>query len=293
MDSEVQRTLHHALQCSSHQSYGLAQEKRATTTRSQLHLWGQRRSRGWSTPARTTAKAARVGLKMRKIFAPPGTGLLRPSVNEVRRFSAMFKNTVSCIPVAPPLLCGIPDADTIRSLYDYTLWLDSLPEYGLLGYNAVLHQILVNTRSDPINHVPGRVVLLTSLYDFEKKLFERQRWQGLSGSVPPLSPQNKKALLTPLLEELSTQFRMNIDTLPNLSRDTTIFPTGPTTVEEDMAALFIGDSNADPFPTPPPPWASFRRPSPQLGGSSRQTPSQPSYLKCRSSVAPSQWGLPL
>jgi hypothetical protein len=38
---------------------------------------------------------------------------------------------------------------------------------------------------------------------------------------------------------------MNIDTLPNLSRDNTIFPTGPSTVEEDMAALFIGGSNAD------------------------------------------------
>jgi hypothetical protein len=110
------------------------------------------------------------------------------SVNEVRRFSAMFKNTVSCIPIAPPPLCGIPVADTVCSLYDYTLWLDSLPEYGLLGYNAVLCQILVNTRSDPINHVPGRVVLLTSLYDFEKKLFERQGWQGVPGSVPPPLP---------------------------------------------------------------------------------------------------------
>ena len=38
---------------------------------------------------------------------------------------------------------------------------------------------------------------------------------------------------------------MNIDTLPNLSRDNTIFPTGPSTVEEDMATLFIGGSNAD------------------------------------------------
>jgi hypothetical protein len=145
----------------------------------------------------------------------------------------------------PPPLCGIPDADTVRSLYDYTLWLDSLPDYGLLGYNAVLRQILVNTKADPINHVPGRLVLFTSLYDFEKKLFERQGWQGLPGSVPPLSPQDEKALLTPLLKGLSTRFRMNIDTLPNLSRDNTIFPTGPLTVEEDMAALFIGSSNAD------------------------------------------------
>jgi hypothetical protein len=157
----------------------------------------------------------------------------------------MFKNTVSCIPIAPPPLCGIPDAHTVRSLYDYTLWLDSLPEYGLLGYKAVLRQILVNTRTNPINHVPGRVFLRTSLFGFEKTLFERQRWQGLPGSVPPLSPQDEKALLTPLLEGLSTLFQMNIDTLPNLSRDTTIFPAGSTTVEDDMAALFISGSNAD------------------------------------------------
>ncbi len=39
---------------------------------------------------------------------------------------------------------------------------------------------------------------------------------------------------------------MNLDTLPNLSRDIAIFPTGTTPVEEDdVAALFIGGSNAD------------------------------------------------
>ncbi len=113
------------------------------------------------------------------------------SVNEVHRFSAMFKNSVSVIPIAPPL-CGIPDAETVQSLYDYTLWLDSLPDYGLLGYNAVLHQILVNTKADPVNHVPGSVVLFTSLYEFDKKLFERQGWQGLPGSVPPSPPRMRK-----------------------------------------------------------------------------------------------------
>jgi len=159
------------------------------------------------------------------------------SVNEVRRFSAMFKNSVTVIPIAPPPLCGIPDAETVRSLYDYTLWLDGLPDYSLMGYNAVLRQILVNTKAEPVSHVPGRVVLITSLYEFDKKLFERQGWQGLPSSVPPLSPQEEKALLTPLLEGLSTQFRMNIDTLPNLSRDNTIFPTGPSTVEEDIRPL--------------------------------------------------------
>ncbi len=34
------------------------------------------------------------------------------SINEVRRFSSMFRNSVTCIPIALPP-CGIPDADTV------------------------------------------------------------------------------------------------------------------------------------------------------------------------------------
>jgi hypothetical protein len=55
----------------------------------------------------------------------------------------------------------------------------------------------------------------------------------------------RKISSPPLLEGLSTLFKMSLDTLPNLSRDTVIFPTGNTPVKEDLAALFIGDSNAD------------------------------------------------
>ncbi len=145
----------------------------------------------------------------------------------------------------PPPLCGIPDADTVRSLYDYTLWLDSLPDYGLIRYNSALRQLLVNTKTESVNHVPGRVFLQTSLYEFELKVFERQGWHGLPGSVPPLSPQDEKALLTPLLEGLSTLFKLNVDTLPNLSRDPTIFPPGSTPAVDEMAALFFGASNGD------------------------------------------------
>jgi hypothetical protein len=36
------------------------------------------------------------------------------------------------------------------------------------------------------------VVLFTSLYDFDKKLFERQGWQGLPGSVPPSPPRMRR-----------------------------------------------------------------------------------------------------
>jgi hypothetical protein len=167
------------------------------------------------------------------------------SINEVRRFSSMFKSAITVIPIAPPPLCGIPDADTVRSLYDYTLWLDNLPDYCLSHYNSVLRQVLVNTKTEGVNHVPGRAVILSSLYEFEPRLFERQGWHGLPGSVPPLSSQDEKSLLTPLLEGLSTHFKLNLDTLPNLSRDASIFPPGAAPAIEDTAALFIGASNAD------------------------------------------------
>ena len=65
------------------------------------------------------------------------------------------------------------------------------------------------------------------------------------GYCPPPLPQDEKILITPLLEGLSTQFRLSLDTLPNLARDDTIFPLGSSPPADDMAALFIGGSNAD------------------------------------------------
>jgi hypothetical protein len=121
------------------------------------------------------------------------------SINEVRRFSSMFKNTVTVIPIAPPPLCGIPDADTVWSLYDYTLWLDNLPDYCLSHYNSVLHQVLVNSKTEGVNHVPGRAVILSYLYEFEPRLFERQGWHGLPGSVPPSPPKMRSHFSPPSL----------------------------------------------------------------------------------------------
>ncbi len=64
----------------------------------------------------------------------------------------------------------------------------------------------------------------------------------------PPSPPKKRKLFSPpppLLEGLSTLFKLNLDTLPNLSRDPTIFPPGSVPAVDEMAALFIGPSNAD------------------------------------------------
>jgi hypothetical protein len=68
------------------------------------------------------------------------------------------------------------------------------------------------------------------------------------GYRPPLSPQDEKFLITLLLEGLSTLFKLNLDIIPNLSRDATIFPPGSAPPADDMAALFIGGSNADRLP---------------------------------------------
>ncbi len=48
-------------------------------------------------------------------------------INVVRRFNSMFKGKTTTLPIAPTRLCGIPDPDSVRSLFDFTLWLDSTP----------------------------------------------------------------------------------------------------------------------------------------------------------------------
>jgi hypothetical protein len=90
---------------------------------------------------------------------------------------------------------------------------------------------------------PGRTFLPTSTSEFTKKLFERVGI-SLPGSICPISTDDEKMLVYPLLAELCTKFKMSMDTLPNLSRDLAITPK-PARQEDDIPALFIGGSNAD------------------------------------------------
>ncbi len=64
-----------------------------------------------------------------------------------------------------------------------------------------------------------RLFLHTTLHGFENKLFERQGWQGLPGTLPLLYPEDEKALITPLFEGLSTLFKMNLDTPTSQGRN--------------------------------------------------------------------------
>jgi hypothetical protein len=43
-------------------------------------------------------------------------------LNVVRRFNSMFKDKCITIPIGPAPLCGIPDADCVRSLADLILF---------------------------------------------------------------------------------------------------------------------------------------------------------------------------
>ncbi len=76
--------------------------------------------------------------------------------------------------------------------------------------------------------------------------FSKDRGGMVSRVVSLPSPIKTRSYFSPpLLEGLSTMFRLNLDPLPILSRDPAIFPPGSTLAVEDMAALFIGGCNAD------------------------------------------------
>ncbi len=53
------------------------------------------------------------------------------TLSVVRRFNSMFKGKTTTLPIAPTPLCGIPDPDSVRSLFDFTLWLDSTPNQAI------------------------------------------------------------------------------------------------------------------------------------------------------------------
>jgi hypothetical protein len=57
-----------------------------------------------------------------------------------------------------------------------------LPVFLSSGF-ALSSKFTVSTKqrekTETVSHVPSRAFLQTSLYGFEKKLFERQGWQGM------------------------------------------------------------------------------------------------------------------
>jgi hypothetical protein len=90
---------------------------------------------------------------------------------------------------------------------------------------------------------PGRLFLPISTSDFASKLFEREGI-SLPGSVDPISMEDEKLLEFPLLAELSTKYKLSMDTMPNLSRELVLNPK-QSRQDDEIPALFIERSNAD------------------------------------------------
>ncbi len=130
----------------------------------------------------------------------------------------MFKDKCVTIPIAPTPLCGISDADCVRNLFDLSLWLDSTPGYCLGRYNQVVGDSLSlpNGSTNSVTHYPGRLYLPTNTTEFATNRFERQGRINFPGSIPPLSENAEPALIYTLLTELSSKYKLGLDTEPNL-----------------------------------------------------------------------------
>jgi hypothetical protein len=71
-----------------------------------------------------------------------------------------------------------------------------------------------------------------TISEFTTKLFD------------PISSEDEKLLVYPLLAELSTKYKLSMDTMPKLSRELVLNPK-QSRQDDDIPALFIGGSNAD------------------------------------------------
>jgi hypothetical protein len=80
--------------------------------------------------------------------------------------------------------------------------------------------------------------------EFLPKRFERPGRADFPGSIPPLSAAAEPALIYTLLTELSSKFKLELDSEPSLSRELTLSSNLPK-ASSDVPALFIGGSNAD------------------------------------------------
>jgi hypothetical protein len=160
-------------------------------------------------------------------------------INVVRRFNSMFKDKCVTIPIAPTPLCGIPDADCVRNLFDLTLWLDSTPGYCLGRYNQVVRDSLALPigSTDSVTHYPGRLYLPANTYEFTTNRFERQGRVNFPGSIPPLSENAEPALIYTLLTELSSKYKLGMDTELNLSRRLVLTPAPPHGKRRDSSSL--------------------------------------------------------
>jgi hypothetical protein len=103
---------------------------------------------------------------------------------------------------------------------------------------------LPNGCTDSVTHYPGRLYLPANTSEFASNRFERQGRINFPGSIPPLSENAEPALIYTLLTELSSKYKLGLDTEPNLSQRLVLIPAPPTG-SGDTPALFIGGSNAD------------------------------------------------
>ncbi len=125
-------------------------------------------------------------------------------------------------------------------------WLDSTPNYCLGRYSQAVRDCISSSVSEGsgVIHYPGRLYLPVTTDDFPTKRFERPGRADFPGSIPPLTATAEPALIFTLLTELSSKFKLELDSKPVLSRELTLSPNLPKTSGE-IPALFIGGSNAD------------------------------------------------
>jgi len=135
-----------------------------------------------------------------------------------------FENKVSVRMGVPLLLDGTNDPMLVRSMADLAAWsIEGLRDKRELFPDLSMKAMLVTLKNlgvgEPLVDYFTRVRLPVSLTSYEKKTWTSGGHEDLHNGVGPLDPVNEKFLVEVLVGELNSNFPLNLDPNPVLSRD--------------------------------------------------------------------------
>ena len=137
-----------------------------------------------------------------------------------------FGGQVRVVHGYPICTTNIVDPVTIRALVEIEAWLDtvdlrrshSLPETSKYFKDNILASPMDQSESNSFAAASIPLRMPASLFTKEKTAFVGLGWSNIVTTLPPQSKEEEKAFLSTLLQELNSEFALQLDISPKVDR---------------------------------------------------------------------------
>jgi hypothetical protein len=151
-------------------------------------------------------------------------GYSKGLVTEYIRLSKFFKNTVYIVPFLPPPTGGTNDPELVRAMLDILSWIEKLQKWDLSAYASAYRARIFSAGLGPeqINQNTQRHKMPKAFEAYNDKVFMCHGWPGIGSGLAALAAmdqESERILINTLMENLAGVFKWDLDTKPDLSRD--------------------------------------------------------------------------